>query len=322
MVRSDMGITRTGRGVALAREPYVDTSKKLGPVATTTTPAEQSCPHDCALWEKCYFRKGLHLGRVNRTLEAASAGATPLEVARAEARAIDGLSGRAPLRLHVGGDARTEAAARVVSAAAERYSDRGGQPAFTYTHAWKRVPRDAWGTVSVLASVESLAEARDARDARAAGYAPALTVDRHPADGKAWRDGELRVVPCPEQTRGVACADCRLCFDASALRLRGAVIAFAMHGSQNRKRTGPMRPVTWRGRRYRSLHAAALAAGVDPDLARVRVRLRRWSVDDALETPTSRGRPRLRVVKWEPVTVSVPWSRVDAHWRRVRRSRQ
>src|SRR5262249_54187174 len=43
-------------------------------------------------------------------------------------------------------------------------------------------------------------------------------------------DGE-RVVPCPWQTHGVTCRDCRLCWDDQALLRRGHTIGFELHGS-------------------------------------------------------------------------------------------
>jgi hypothetical protein len=82
-------------------------------------------------------------------------------VARAEAAAIDGLTGDRLLRLHVVGDARTNAAARVLPEAARRYALRGDSPrrgrkVWTYTNAWRTVGRESWGdAVSVLASVET-----------------------------------------------------------------------------------------------------------------------------------------------------------------------
>lgn len=311
-------IVRHGRGAALVHEPYAATAAKLGRVATTSTPADQSCPHDCKLWNSCYYRKGLHLGRVNRTLEDQSMGASPLQVAYAEAAGIDQLKGDVPLRLHVGGDARTPDAASVVGEAAQRYAGRGGQPVFTFTHAWRTVQRRAWGaSVSVLASVETTAEARRAM---ARGYAAAITVPSHPADGKAWRAGKLRVIPCPEQTKGRTCAQCRLCMDAGALRRRGAVIAFAMHGSGN-KRGRRRRPVTWRGRVYRSLRAAADAAGLPYPLVRARREVHKWTLEEALSTPLRPKRGFLRVVggRKERQAPWVPVVLIDKFWRRIQR---
>src|SRR5207302_5585852 len=100
-----------------------------------------------------------------------------LRIAEVEARAIDTLTGDRLLRLHVVGDARTDAAARVLGAAADRYSRRGNAPrhgrkVWAYTHAWRTVARASWGdAVSVLASVETV---REAREAMQAGYAAAV----------------------------------------------------------------------------------------------------------------------------------------------------
>jgi hypothetical protein len=154
-------------------------------------------------------------------------------IARAEARAIDGLltSGRVqdrPLRIHVGGDTPTAEGARIIAAAARRFSERVKGPAYTYTHSWRTVPRSAWKGVSVLASIESTA---DGRRAIRRGYAPAVVVERFEGPKAFERDG-IKWIPCPAQTRDdVSCDSCRLCMDADALRDRGAGIAFAAHGT-------------------------------------------------------------------------------------------
>lgn len=201
-------------------------NRKTGMVAATYAPIQQTCPKSCVLRDAGCYAQNSRAGFTNRRLEAAAKGKHALTVAKAEAAKIRALKvppGH-PLRLHVTGDCRTEAAARVLAAAADDY--RGGS-VWTYTHAWRDIPREAWGRISVLASCESM---RDAREARARGYVPALIVAEHPEDGRAWEDdnGE-RWVPCPEQTRGVPCVDCRLCFDPPA------GITFAAHG-QRRKR--------------------------------------------------------------------------------------
>lgn len=216
-----------GLGTALAMEPYRDSPKKLGRVATTSTPAKNSCPKYCAFWDACFYRQGLHLGRVNRELEYASFGARPTEIARAEAAAIDRLRGDVPLRLHVGGDCRTNRAAEIVAAASGRYILVDGQPVWTYTHAWPVVRRSSWGPIAAMASCESL---KQARRAMKLGYAAAIVVEHHPPDGRAWKVGALRVLPCVEQTRGIPCDECRLCFDDVGLLERKTVIAFALHG--------------------------------------------------------------------------------------------
>src|SRR5262249_1964855 len=167
--------------------------------------------------------------RLNR-----SALRSALHIAKAEARAIDGLTGDRLLRLHVVGDAKTEAAARELDAAARRYSARGNAPrhgkkVWTYTHAWRTVPRECWGdAVSVLASVETV---REAREAMAPGSPAALVVAAFERQGAYPIDGTA-VIPCPNQTRGVTCRDCGLCRDDERMRSAGLVIAFAAHGAR------------------------------------------------------------------------------------------
>jgi hypothetical protein len=125
-------------------------------------------------------------------------------------RAIDALTGDRLLRLHVVGDAKTDAAARELGAAARRYSARGnaqrrGKKVWTYTHAWRAVARESWGdAVSVLASVETV---REAREAMAKGYAAAVAVAALEREG-VYPIGGTRVLSCPHQTRGVTCRGC------------------------------------------------------------------------------------------------------------------
>ncbi len=231
---------RHGAAEAHAIEPYADTPPKLGRVATTSTSTDHSCPPLCPLRRACFFRHGLHTGRLDNELRKASEGATPLEVAYAEANGIDELRGNVPLRLHIGGDCRTTEAAEVVSRAAARYSLRWDQPVWTFTHGWRdphRVQRSAWGLISALASCETL----DELDLVAAmGYAPALTVQAHPADGKAWKWKDWRIVPCLEQTgRAQSCESCRSCFDDSHLKSSRTAVAFQLHGPPKAIKAAP-----------------------------------------------------------------------------------
>jgi hypothetical protein len=204
---------------------------KLGPVSATYA-SQASCPTSCPWYRNgCYAEAGLVGYQTRRLNRSALRGA--LRIAQAEARAIDGLTGDRLLRLHVVGDARTAAAARTLGAAARRYAARGnlprrGRKVWTYTHAWRAVPRASWGeAVSVLASVETV---RDARAAMAKGYAAAVVVaaferpSAYPIDG-------VTVLPCPNQTRGVTCRDCGLCRDDERLRAAGLVIAFQAHST-------------------------------------------------------------------------------------------
>ena len=205
---------------AIAVERSANT--KTGEVSATYV-AQTSCPAACPLQGSgCYAETG-RAGIATRQLARASVGETPETLARSEANAIDALSGKRPLRLHVVGDASTNAAAATIAQAAERYTERGGQPVWTYTHAWRTVDRGAWGNVAVRASVE---HAKDIPLAHARGYSAALVVEAHPASGRAWTTsaGE-KIVPCPEQTRGATCTSCRLCMT------EGVTVAFAAHSA-------------------------------------------------------------------------------------------
>jgi hypothetical protein len=119
-----------------------------------------------------------------------------------------------------------------VADAAERFMSRGGGQAWSYTHAWRRVSRKAWRGVSVLASVETLA---DAKRAIRRGWATARVVPAFASD-KAWFEGGIRWIPCPAQTRDdVTCDSCRLCWNDDKLRAIGAGVAFEAHGSAKKK---------------------------------------------------------------------------------------
>lgn len=221
---------------------------KTGAIAATYTGTDRTCtgcPHKGT--GSCYYESGFRTRGLNERLNSAARDqkASRLRIAKAEARAIDGLltSGKVkhrPLRIHVGGDAPTPEAARLIAGAARRYSERVEAPAYTYTHAWRDVPRDAWQGVSVLASVETV---EDAKLALARGYAPAIIVDHFDGNRASTVDG-IRLIPCPAQTRDdVSCADCKLCMRADTLVANRSAVAFAAHGMQARKTREILRAV-------------------------------------------------------------------------------
>ena len=200
-----------------------------------------TCPESCEFKGKgCYVTEGF-TGATSRRLDAAALGLSADDVTALEAEAIhrsfahrrripqDGARGGRDLRLHVGGDVGSALGASMLAGAAMGWRMRGGGSVWTYTHAWRIVPREAWGpAVSVLASCETL---EDTRLARAAGYAPALTLSRFPSE-RAFRPkggASLRIIPCPAETRGMTCVECRLCIDRDLAGM-GVAIGFAMHG--------------------------------------------------------------------------------------------
>ena len=206
---------------------------KIGRLSTTLA-GTVSCV-DCTLRGRgCYAETGMvgiHVRRLNAKVRARKA--SPVRQAEHEARGIDALRAVGQgLRIHTSGDCPTTESARIVADAAGRFMAHGGGKAWSYTHAWRRVPRKAWGAVSVLASVETL---DDAVRAIRRGWATARVVPNFPSE-KAWDEGGVRWIPCPAQTRDdVTCDSCRLCWDDAKLRTIKAGVAFEAHGSSKRK---------------------------------------------------------------------------------------
>lgn len=220
-------------------------------VSATSASIAASCPNDCVFKNTpghvggCFADAGFTRLKIQK-LDAAAEGFGSTEVIKEEVRLIDSSfgGGRVPqdgadgkgrqLRVHVAGDVQTAEEAALLGGAAARWRARGGGAPWTYTHAWRTVPRPAWGdSISVLASVET---PRDMLLARRAGYAPALVVPSFPNGPKAFHlDGakKIRIVPCPaETTPGTTCATCKLCLDRPLLKM-GVAVGFAVHGQHS-----------------------------------------------------------------------------------------
>jgi len=218
------------------RAVEVSGNEKTGPVSTTYV-AQASCDRSCAFFDSgCYAESGMAgiwTNRLNASIGGKETVIDARQIARDEAKAVDSLSGQNDLRLHVVGDCRTNSAASIVAAAAERFMGRFGRKVWSYTHAWRKVARSSWKSVSVLASCETV---EHVVDAMAAGYAAALVVDKHPSDGKAFKVGDIVMVPCPAQTKeDVQCIDCKLCWRDEWLLSAKRVITFEAHGSGAKK---------------------------------------------------------------------------------------
>lgn len=197
---------------------------------------EGSCPKTCELRGKgCYAELGPMVIHVKR-LDGEVDNLTALQIARAEAKEIDNSygGGAVPkgrdLRLHVSGDCRTSSGARIINAAIGRWKDRGGNVAWSYTHCWDHVMRETWDNVSMLASVDSTDQIAYAREN---GYAPSIVVSEHPSE-RAYHlsNSDVKWIPCPSQTRGVGCTDCRICMDADRLFRENMGVAFSVHGAR------------------------------------------------------------------------------------------
>jgi len=213
-------------------------------VSATYASIKASCPSTCKLRDNgCYAQSGpiaIYLRKLDNNAPNFTADST----AEQEAAAIrasfkggkipqDGAKGGRDLRLHVFGDATTIKAAMALGEAARNWREREGGDVWTYTHAWKNVPRTAWGSsVSVLASIDDMSEAVGAV---AQGYAPAVVVSEHKNGNKVYSEGGIKWIPCVAQVTDLKCTECRLCFKADMLASKGYGIAFSSHGSGKAK---------------------------------------------------------------------------------------
>ncbi len=209
--------------------------------SSTYASIASSCPTSCAFYRSGCFADSGFTRHAGALMDDHAQHALPEDVAEEEARQIDaafgggevpqdGARGGRDLRLHVGGDARTERSAQILGAVSERWILRGGGQPWSFTHSWREVPRSAWGPfVSVLASVE---RPEEVLEARRRGYPSALVVPAIEHDRALPLEGAPghRLIPCPAETRGTTCVECRLCLDRDLLAMR-AVIGFAAHGT-------------------------------------------------------------------------------------------
>ena len=230
--------TDTGRHPRLAMLALRCGSEKLTGCSATYLNRAATCPASCPLngpmgSAPCYASRMYYVPNVIRVTEN-PLGLEPgmaLVAAYQEANLIRAAIMRAedtrPLRLRVSGDSVDERSASIAARAAAPWRE----PVWTFTHSWRVIDRSAWGRIQVLGSIE---RPEDGRSALRRRYAPALVVAEH-ASAKAHTSHGVKWIPCPSQTRGVPCAECRLCLDADSLVARSAGIAFAAHGGGARK---------------------------------------------------------------------------------------
>lgn len=184
-----------------------------------TYSAQSTCPTVCPLRDNgCYAESG-PLGIITRRLNRSDSDI--LSVATDHANVIDSLSGTVPLRLNIVGDAPTDAAARLISEACQRYTAKHGAPVWAYTHAWRDVSRESWGSVNIIASCD---KPSDIDAAHKMGYtlaAMAWNGDSKPNNS----------FVCPQSTGAVAdCISCGLCIYGRTTK----TVLFPVHGARKK----------------------------------------------------------------------------------------
>jgi len=210
-------------------------NNKIGNVSCTYASIKATCPKTCPLKSNGCYGELSYVGIINKRMNRRARQNSPLDLARSEAKAIDAgyRGGKVPagrmMRMHVAGDSILRRGTRLLASAVKRWQARGGGPVWTFTHSHANVPRSTWGSISVLASIESVSQVEAVREA---GYAPALVVAEFSSD-KAFKvvGSDTVFIPCPAQTKEkVTCESCRLCTRADWLFATNKGIAFAVHG--------------------------------------------------------------------------------------------
>lgn len=213
---------------------YIENSKnsKIGKIDATYAPIEQTCPDTCQLKDNGCFASLSFVGIHNTRIEKLSIGTPKVALAKEEADLIklhaDSKTKSKYLRIHVSGDSTTITGTKLLAKAANSWIKNEDERVYTYTHAWNKVERKHWGNISCLASVDSEDQISKAK---LNGYAVAIVVPEFTSK-KAYlsTDKRTKFVPCPNQTVGVSCEQCKLCFNDEYLINNNVGIAFAAHG--------------------------------------------------------------------------------------------
>jgi len=197
--------------------------------ASATYAPIKTCPRDCAFLNNgCYAQSGFCDIRT-RAMNEAAEDYSVAEIMEAEVRRIVRLTGTKPLRLHVAGDCPDGDSAGILARACARYNAIKDMPVWTYTHNWKRIDRECWGSISVLASCETT---HDVVEALERGYAASMVSTYYQKEA-----GGVSYIKCPAQFGDKTCVTCKICFSDKALRRTSKAIFFETHGHKRQAAT-------------------------------------------------------------------------------------
>lgn len=207
----------------------VESSRNLkigeGEASATYAPMK-TCPKDCVFLNNgCYAQTG-YCDISTRAMNEAAEAYTVAEIMREEAKGITRLTGTKPLRLHVAGDCPDGESAEILAAECAIYSISNDMPVWTYTHNGKRIDRESWGGISVLASCETT---KDVGEALERGYAASIVSTYYQK-----KAGGVSYIKCPAQFGNKTCVTCKICFSDEALRRTSKVVFFETHGHKRR----------------------------------------------------------------------------------------
>jgi|SRR5690625_4915789 len=139
------------------------------------------------------------------------------------------------LRHHVSGDFMKPGDmidTNYIDSVLKAHSERPDLKGWTYTHAWERLDSkkmNAEKSLCVNASCDSKEEVINAVNS---GWPATTVVDEDFESGVININGKnARLVVCPNQTHGISCSECMLCFRKN----RSSVVAFRVHGTGKAK---------------------------------------------------------------------------------------
>jgi hypothetical protein len=193
-------------------------NKKTGKVAATYITGD-TCPDRCPFLGVCYANQG-------------TMGNSPFKIADTYgsedlSRTADGiraLPDGALVRHAVSGEPTPEYVAEIGAA----HEDRPDTLGWTYLHSWPdRSPAEFPVNMVPNASCETRDEVEKAIGN---GWDTVLVATGEEDELIGSVVAGKRVIVCPNQTRGVTCADCRLCMK----RDRAVTIAFLPHGAHRK----------------------------------------------------------------------------------------
>ena len=210
---------------------YLESSSqaKTGDVPQTYT-ARTSCPADCPLKKGCYAAAG-HCALVLKRCDSAESDKRGVVTWGQLARKVDEsrAAGKDLIRHGVSGDLAAPGSNLIDHDYLRGLCAAYAGLAYGYTHCVQceeddRALKEAAAAGFVLSySCETEAEA----DRAVSHGIPAVIVWPKGTTIPAKTAGGHRLVQCPQQTRGIKCADCRLCARAG----RKTIIAFEAHGA-------------------------------------------------------------------------------------------
>ena len=193
-------------------------NKKTGKVAATYITGD-TCPDRCPFLKICYANQGVKGNTPFKTAEKYGT-----EDLTRTADGIRNLPQGTLVRHAVSGEPTPEYVAEMGQA----HIDRPDTLGWTYLHSWPdRSPAEFPSNLVPNASCETPEELEKAT---ANGWDTVLVATGEDDELIGQKVAGKRVIVCPNQTRGVTCAECKLCMK----RDRAVTIAFLPHGAKNK----------------------------------------------------------------------------------------